>query len=88
MWTSVDYFAYRVITFTEHLGGAPHSTLLSFNSHLSSGVAVMLTSGGEAEMRRNSRNGIQMQGALVFKTRLLIFLGSVFFLQRRNILAA
>lgn len=65
-----------------------HTTLLSFNSHLSSGVAVMLTSGGEAEMRRNSRNGIQMQGALVFKTRLLIFLGSVFFLQRRNILAA
>lgn len=53
MWTSVDYFAYRVITFTEPLGGAPHSLLLSFNSHLSSGVAVMLAPEGEAEMRGN-----------------------------------
>ena len=40
------------------------------------------------EMGSHQGDGIQRQGALVFKTRLLIFLGSVFFLQRRNILAA
>lgn len=84
MWTSVDYFAYRVITFTEHLWGAPYSTLLSINSRLSSGVAVMLTSEGEAEMRRNSRRWDSDARSSCLQNQTLNFLGICIFSSKKE----
>lgn len=78
-------FCFRVITFTEHLGGAPRWLLSYFVTAICLlGVAVMLASEGEAEMRRNSRRWDSDARSSCLQNQTLNFLGVCIFSSKKE----